>query len=436
MVSVSHVENGVVQAPTSTSIKSVTTGFSPDVILFKATNTITTLDGTESSFGGAQYGWAHGIADLRNGKELSIFAGTGSASTNGCAIETSSSSSINILELPNDGNGINNRIKATAQTEPSGFALDFQSVGQAAYIKYKALRFNTTGNYAVGFGNFPTSATTISETGLGFEPNFIRTISQPVITGTDETTQYTNDWGLSHGWANTNKQYGMAFTSYSNNVDDHVWLTRTGSSAVVVHQSSKGGITGKSVGSVSFTSDGFDISFNTVEGTGELFMWIAMDTSEEVGIQTINAKTSTGNVNIDERFRDVEVISNATIESLDGIDGYSGSNQNQITYGWSHGSADSPGQQNVLSIGVSSNSVNQHRAVGSNSELLRLIFTDNNANDTGSDDATAADIGYYGTKIDLTKVSTESNSIASTHLENPIVLWGIRRDNREGKLFI
>lgn len=436
MVSVSDIDNGFIQAPTSTGVESITTGFSPDVILFKATNTITSLDGAEKNFNGREYGWAHGIADLTNGRELSIFAGSGSSSTNGCAIESSSSNSINILELPNDGNGIRNRIQATAQTQSSGFALDFQTVGQAAYIKYKAFRFNTTGNYAVGFGNFPTSATTISENGLGFKPNFIRTISQPVITGTDETIQYNNDWGLSHGWANTNEQYGMAFASFSNNVDDHVWLTRTGSSAVVVHESNKGGITGKSIGSITFTPDGFDISFNTVEGTGELFMWIAMDTSEEVGIQTTNARISTGEINIDERFRDIEAVSNATIQSLNDIGGYSGSNQNQITYGWSHGSADSSDQQNVLSIGVSSNSVNQHRAVGSGSELIRLIFTDNNGNDNGSDDGKAVNIGYYGTKIDFTKVSTESNNIASTHLENPIVLWGIKEEEKEGKLFI
>lgn len=435
MKSISKVKNGIFQAPTNTGNLSISTGFSPDLLLFKATNTITSIDGAENSFGGSEYGWLHGLADLNSGKELSIFSGTGSQSTNGCAIESSTSYCINIPDLANDGNNISTGARATVQQDTDGFTLNFSNVSQADYIKYKAYKFNVTGDYDIGMSNCPPSTSTVS-IDTNFTPNFVRFVGQPVLTNKDETIQHSGQWGLSHGWCNNKNEYGISFASYSNNVDDHVWMSRTGSSATIVHETSKGGITGKTTGSTSFTDNGFDISFSEVDGSEELFMWLAIKADEEIALEKINTPTENNIKEVKNRFKEIEFVGNATINTLSDNDSYSGSNQNSITYGWTHGSVDEDLTQSVLSTGVSSNSVNAHRSVGSNSEAIRMLFTDSNANNDSSDDATVSELSYYKTNIDFTGVSTSSDAVESSHLENPIVLWGVKQKDKQGTAFL
>lgn len=418
------VDAGMIQAPTSTGDVSITTDTEPTLIQFIATNTNTKLNNIANSVT-SDYGWCNGIVDLRNNISRSIFVGTGSRSTNGCALESSDQYPINILELNSDGNGINNRIQASiSSTSSNGFTLSFNSVGNGEYILYKSYSLTEDAKIDVGFSNAPTSPTTQSiET--GFNPSVVRMYGQPNLTKPTETIQHSDDWGLSHGILTPSEQYSLSFASYSNNVNNHVFGSRNDSPLLILHDDSKGGITGQTEASGEITDSGFDLSYNNVEGTGELILYWAVDISDDVIVKKINSPLEKGRQPIPTKLDNISVIANSSISSIFSTE-FSGGNQNEITYGWIHGAATSSENQYSLSVGASSDSINAHRFGSSDTDVLLTLFTDANGNEHGTEKMSINKIisGYLG--IEFSEVAdASSNTLSSEYETYPILIWGI-----------
>lgn len=431
--SVENIASGWVTAPTSTGIISENIGFQPDLIIFQATNSITSGNtGAEGSMSD-DYGWCHGASDFNNNQQISIFLGTGSSSPNGMAAESESNNSycINILELAGKGNSINNRIQATATQTSIGFDLDFKSVGNAEMIEYKAYKFNNTGGVEIGFFNALTSTGTQSIS-TSINPDFVKFITQPRLTASNETLQDQNDWGLGHGWLTSSNQYSMSFASYAFNVSDFGWGSRDNKCLLIKHAESKGGVTGTTEATGSLVTGGFDLNYTNVEGTGELVMYIAMQASEGFELTYTNApQSAVTDQNINGSFRDLNTTANAGIDQINTDGFYDNPNFNDhINYGWSHGIADSPSNQHVLSLGFSIASINAHRYFGSSGELIRLLFTNRQGNDEGSDDAYWKSDNTNSIVISFTAAVDGSGSgVSTTHSTNPIVLWGVKKSN-------
>jgi hypothetical protein len=397
--SIQAIKAGKVTAPTSPNTVSVDLGFKPDLIVFQATNTMSAskFNNGEQDQGGTEYGWCYGAANFRNNKQISFFIGSGSASTNGMAASSSSITDycINILELNGDGDSIANNIKANAIQKNNGFDLNFDSTGTDDIILYKAYKFNSNADADIGFFNI-SSDTNNQIVNTDISPNFVHFITQPRLSSANEIVQDSNDWGLGHGWLTPLKQYSMSFASYSNNVDDHIWGARRNKCMLIKHAESKGGVTGLTEATGTLLSTGFRLSYNNVEGN-ELVIYIALKVKEGVNLSYINIPSVNTNFKpqflerVGGSFYDINAVANSTIESMS-TDGYSGSNQNAITYGWSYGIADQDYNQYVLNIGASSNSINAHRSFGSDNEFIHLMYTDNNARSDGTQAAKLKDI--------------------------------------------
>jgi hypothetical protein len=335
--------------------------------------------------------------------------------------------------LANDGNAINNRIQATATQQSDGFDLEFTSVGAQEHIRYRAYKLGNNDQVDIGFENLGTSDGTRS-VNVGFEPDFVRFWANPRLSTGSETVQDGNDWGMANGWLGRNDQFAMAFTSYSDNVDDHVWSGRDDQCLAVQHASSKGGSTGLTDATGSLTSSGFDLDVTTSgDGTSdnELYLYVALQMEGGFSLAKINAQESTGADTVKGKFDNIEFVGNATIDTLDNKDGYSGSNQDEISYGWSHGTATSPASadQGVLSIGASSNSINEHRWFANASQAIRILFTDQNANDDGSEDANFDEESAESIDVSWTEAATSSGGVlAASHDTNSVVLWGVNSE--------
>lgn len=424
---ISDLDHGTLLAPTSTGTATVSTGFDPDLILFTATNTIPQRDVEASTTD--DYGWMHGASDLVGGVERCIFSGTGSSSTNGQATETDNTRCVNILELDADGNLINNRIQATVSaTSASDFTLDFTSVGESEVILYKAYKFQGNGRAHVDFANARTTTGTQSITAPGFRPDFVKLVGQPRCDLGAQTVQDGNDWGISHGFLNESKQHAMAFASFSNNVDDHVWGGKTGDCLQIRHAESKGGATGDTVASGTITDSGFDLNYSQVkgDGNGEIFMYIAIEAQEGFTIDSINARLEKELFDLNGNYREISAVGNATINDLSS-DGFSGGNQNAITYGWTHGISESNFSGKAISTAASSDSIGAHRYNFTSNGMLKMEFTDSNGNLDGTERIEID--GRFAGRVELEVREAAQgypDVLADSHETNPIIFWGAK----------
>jgi len=420
------IDSGFIEAPSSVGDITVSTGFEPTFVVFTATNTNTKLNNTSNGVT-ADYGWSHGIADLRNDESYAVFAGTGSDSTNGCTTETTDSRPINIVELATDGTNITNRIQASiSATSTDGFTLSFDSVGETEQIQYRAYELTSAGAIDAGFTAAPTSTGTASVT-TGFRPNFVKFIGQPRATSGSMTVNDGVDTGLSHGWVTPTSQYAMAVTSYSTNVDDHVYGARNDAGLLILHADSKGGITGRTEATATLTDTGVDLEYTSVDGGGEVVLYYAIQASEGVSVDAVNAPTTTAQRTASANYRNAVIVSNASIPSLS-VTEHSGSNQEHITYGWSHGQATAPDNEQVLSIGASSNSINAHRYAAYDGASVRLLHTDQNGGDEGVDAAEASTLTDTEAELTFTQAADSSDGVlASTHDTNPVIIWGFKQ---------
>lgn len=425
--SIQTIKAGKVTAPSDPTSISINLDFKPDLIVFQATNTLDSAElstGVEQAQGGTEYGWSYGAVNFRNNEQISFFIGTGSQSTNGMAASSSSITDycINILELNDDGDSIQNEIKANAIQKNNGFDLNFDSTGSSDIILYKAYKFNSNAAADIGFFNISSDGNSqIVNTDIS--PNFVHFITQPRLSSANETVQDSNDWGLGHGWLTPIKQYAMSFVSYSNNVDDHVWGARRDKCMLIKHAQNKGGPTGLTEATGSLLSTGFQLNYDSVEGN-ELVMYIALKVKKGINLNYIDIPVVNNNSKpqvlkrVGGSFYDINAVANSTIESMN-TDGYSGSNQNNITYGWSYGIADQANNQHVLNIGASSNSINAHRSFGSSSELIHLMYTDQNANSDGSQAAELKDIKNNFARLKFTDYLVNSDVINAFELTRP-----------------
>ncbi len=411
-----QTDYGYFQSPSSTGTKTITTGFEPDLVVFRVTSTNENFD-TDTSYGGREWGWGHGFADCTQDpcNEVALTVGSGSSSTNGQATAGSSSHSIYQVITPNDGNGIQGYISASvSDTSSSGFTVNFDAVQQQNYVTYKAYDFGTD-NVDVGYFSNPTSTGTKSVS-TGFQPNFVALASTPRLTTMDNSVQDGNDNGWALGWAAENSTHimerAMGVSMYSNNIDDHVFTSSDSQVLDLLHQQSKGGITDRVDASLqSFTSNGFDLDFTSVsEGEISIYAAVGADATPEVGHTTTPTSTGTQTVQTNGELDDVSFAMSNTISGID-VEGTSGGNNGDNHHGWMFGMGNTTrATQRAMGFSSHSNSVNGHHAGSRANEALHLLYSDANGNKLGSDTGYVSSITDGSFDIEWTNIVTSSTT--------------------------
>lgn len=216
----------------------------------------------------------------------------------------------------------------------------------------------------------------------------------------------------------------MAHTAHASNIDNHVWGGGVGDCQRILHADTKAGITGSTVATGSIQPSGFDLTYSSVDGSGETFMYVAMNADEGYSLESFTVPSTLSTVSLNNNYQNITTTANATIDDLTNNE-VSPSNQNSITFGWSHGQAQGATDEEVLAIAVSSNSTNTHRAAAFTNQVLHLMYTDDNGADDGSNDANVT--SFTSTEVDasFSAVASGAAGVNDAHETPPVIVWGL-----------
>lgn len=399
-------------------------GFEPDAIKFHITNTIDTYD-TDQELRGEEHGQGHGFVECSNGscENIGLTAASGSESMNGQAQSSSSQYSIYQAITSNKGTYINGWIKASVtETDSDGFTIDIARADQSQYVTYTAYNFGENSDVDVGYFNSPTNSGT-QTVSTGNSPNFLNVKMTPQIKTIDQDIEDGDDNGWMHGVAAENEegieQLSMGKASYSYNRDDHVFASSDSNIIRLLRAESKGGITGRITASLdSFNSDGFTLDYsNTDSGQIGVYMAVETDLTPEVGYNTTPTNTGTQEIGTETSLDHIQLFSSNTISDIN-VEGYSGANDNDNNFGWMFGAGNET-QQRSMMVATHSNSHNGHAVSSSDSQIFRMLYSEQDENIRGREAAALTDIGENNFTLDWNTTET-----SGTYVPHDTVLIG------------
>ena len=390
-------------------------GFEPDAIRFHVTNTINSYD-ADQKLDAEEHGQGHGFAQCSDGncENIGLTAASGSASMNGQAQSSSDQYSIYQAITNNDGTNINGWIRGSlVNTDSDGFTIDINRADQGQYVTYTAYNFGENSDVDVDYFNSPTSTGT-QTVSTGNSPNFLNIKMTPQITSIDQNIQNGADDGWMHGYAAENEkgieQLSMSKASYSNNRDDHVFASSDSNIIRLLRAASKGGITGRMTASLdSFNSEGFTLDYsNTDSGQIGIYMAVETELTPEVGYNTTPTSTGAQEISTDASLDHLQLLSSNTISDID-VEGFSGGNNNDNNMGWMFGAGNET-QQRSMMVATHSNSHNGHAVTSSDSQMFRMLYSEQDQNIRGRETASLTDIGENNFTLDWNTVEDSSNS--------------------------
>lgn len=162
--------------------------------------------------------------------------------------------------------------------DSDGFTIDTATSNTYIYVAIK----DPLGTFKAGYGQQPTTNTTQSVTGLGFNPGALLMGSAGLAANNTES----NDFGAFFGFAADPdgvviQQAGgmhsaIADTSnpYAHLYDDRV---------LEIKQRAGGSYSSKGTAIVAFVTDGFDLTWSNADGAQRRYGWLAFETLEPYG---------------------------------------------------------------------------------------------------------------------------------------------------------
>jgi len=341
--------------------------------------------------------------------------GSGSQSTNGHLSESTSSFSVFQVVTDNSGDVDEGRVAGSASRTSNGFQLSFNSTQEQQQVFYTAYKF-TNGSVDVGFFNAPNSTGTKSITEPGFKPNFLRLFATPSLNTMDSINNELSsgtDVGWGQGVAVENsggvKQGSLAVSQFSSNIDGHAYTSSDTDVFSIAFMNGKQTLDGTAKGSVSFTSNGFDINFGTVNAPNNetpLTVYLAADSVSEPDAGFEKTPTGTGSVSYSTGtdLDNLCVFSSNTIPAFNQESGVG-----RQTWGWNYGQLNNATDTQQIGFYSNSDSVNGH-ALSADNILYRSIYTNANGDEQGRVEGDVSSFGSSSFSIDYTTVSTDSTN--------------------------
>jgi hypothetical protein len=274
---------GTLTCPSTTGTQSISGfGFQPKVVLFFST--LQTAYG-ESADAAVTLGWA--------------------AATDGCAVGISSQHGVrpsntdraqsaqHCLYWRNPGNTIVLSAKLASFTS-NGFNLTWDAVTAGVQVEFLAIGGDQVqakhGDFAM-----PTTTGNLSVTGVGFQPEVVLFQSARATSGGSTAfvgTQSYLGWGA--GVSSTNRWAATGFDLDNLNNPDH---RRRQSQSQAILLPTNTGTVAWAANLVSLDSDGFTLSFSTVQTTAEYCQYLALR-GLRVVLGRLNTPPSTGNQSV------------------------------------------------------------------------------------------------------------------------------------------
>ncbi len=408
-------EHGRFQTPSSNTTITEQVGFKPDVVQFRVTSTNTNFNNVSTGVK-ADFGWGHGVAKFNEDGTVEEFAlshGSGSNSTNGHLSESTSSFSVFQVVTDSSGDVDEGRVAGSASRTSDGFELSFSSTQEQQQVFYTAYKF-TGGSVDVGFFNAPSSTGTKSITEPGFKPNFLRLFATPSLNTMDSVNNELSsgtDVGWGQGVAVENsggvKQGSLAVSQFSSNIDGHAYTSSDTDVFSIAFMNNKQSLNGTAKGSVTFTNNGFDINFGTVNAPNNetpLTVYLAADSLSEPDAGFEKTPTGTGSVSYstDTDLDNLCVFSSNTIPAFNQERGVG-----RQTWGWNYGQLNNATDTQQIGFYSNSNSVNAH-AFSADNILYKSIYTNENGAEQGRVEGDISSIGTSSFSINYSTVSTDS----------------------------
>jgi len=412
-----RVSHGRVQSPTSQSTKTENLNFEPDVVQFRVTSTNSQFNNVTRPET-TDFGWGHGVAKFNEDgstEQYAVSHGSGSNSTNGHISEASSV--YGVLQLVTDvsGDNLRGKVEASVKKAGKGFELEFTEVQEQQQILYTAYKFGG-GDVDVGFFNAPNSSGTKSITEPGFQPNFLRLFATPSLNSMDSTNNELSNgtdvgWGQGVAVENSSgvKQGSLAVSQFTSNIDGHAYTSSDTDVFSIAFMNGKTTLDGTAKGSVSFTNNGFDINFGTVNAPNNetpLTVYLAADSVSEPDAGFEKTPTGTGSVSYstDTDLDNLCVFSSNTIPAFNQERGVASQ-----TWGWNYGQLNNATDTQQIGFYSSSNSVNGH-GFSADNILYRSIYTNQSGNEQGRVEGDISSIGSSSFSINYSTVSTDSSN--------------------------
>lgn len=407
-------------------------GFEPDMIRFHVTNTISSFD-IDQTHRRERHGQGHGFASCNASscENVGLTVASGSDSMNGQAQASSDSYSVLQLITNADGTQINGRIEArVTEATADGFKLDVDQADSNQFVTFTAYNFGEDSETDVGFFQSPTSPG-VKTVETGNSPDFLSVKMTPQITSVDQTLQNPRDDGWMHGFAarrnGSISQVSLGVTSYSNNRNHHFYTSSDSEIIRLIRDTNKGdrSISDRLRAKVSsFNSTGFSLDF-TDTNNGQLGMYAAVETDLKPEVGFFRTPTTTGRQVVDTELdlAHVQLASSNSIPNI-GVDGFSGSKQNDNNRGWMFG-AGTPERQRSMMLATNSNSENGHATTSSDSQIFRMLYSEQDEDIRGRE--AAALTGLNGSiELDWSTVETSGTYVPSNRLLT--AYYGFSRD--------
>ena len=389
-------------------------GFEPDAIKFYITNTISDFD-RDSTHQGQEHGQGHGFARCSNKKcsNIGLTTGSGSASMDGQVQSSSDFYSIYQVVTDDDGTYTNGWIKGRViNTTSDGFKLSFDNVYKSQFVTYTAYNFGEESEVDIGYFSTPSELKT-QKIKTNNTPNFVNIKMTPQITEINQTVENGLEDGWMHGFAakhnDSINQLSMSLTSYSNDRNNHVFASSNSNIIRLLKSDYYDGVDGRVTASLkSFEKDGFTLNYSSVE-SNQLGMYMAVETKliPELGYTTSPKSTGVQEIDTDVPLNHVQILSSNTISDIN-VEGFSEDNQLDNNMGWMFGTGNSSHQRSMM-VATHSSSQNGHATTSSDSEALRMLYSEQDEQIRGRESASIISMEQESFKLNWTKIENTSN---------------------------
>ncbi|MFB6241385.1 MAG: DUF2341 domain-containing protein [Candidatus Nanosalina sp.] len=296
--------------------------------------------------------------------------------------------------------------------------------------------------YSTGTFQTPTSTGRMNVTDIGFEPDIIEfrvsgTISEMNKDVEEGTNTADQAFSWSHGFALKNetgiKQNAMTVAGNSESQDEHTSGARDNAS-IYLHVQRDGSyevVAATATGVYSENNGTVQLDFTRVCGGGCSLSrysnftvhYTAYKFGNEVKaeIGSFQEPSTTGTQTVSTGFQPnyLRVVSTPTIESMDSdfSSVTDGSDAQDNTFGWSHGTAvknDTGIEQIVASVSGNGQSINGHAYAASNSEIIRNLYINQDGAIQGRDRANLTEFTTNGFKLNWKQTYSGSYAPVST----------------------
>jgi PKD repeat protein len=347
--------SGTLDSPrTSGSVAVTDLGFEPDLLLFRATNTVTAGDDQGGPGDHRTDGWTYGAAKRTDDGTLEqhVLSAANDFQRTDAAVGAARTG--RVLDLVVHEEDAANAVAGTVQTTtPHGFELAFDTSalpgGEADdeyVVMYQAFQFESLDD--VSIGHFVTPETAGTHTvDLGVDANHVVLTATNAVAGVDQARVTDGAIGISHG--DVVGRSRLSQTVQNSTIDPaqthrNAYAAHDDRALSVLHLDD-GEVRGRTSAEATALGDRLELTYDAVHAPGgtparSVVTYVAMDTGDEepaIGYTHVPGPESGGETHVDVGFAPSFV--EFTGCHVDAVNAVRTAHNNLLGFGWTYGTA-------------------------------------------------------------------------------------------------